>query len=627
MRITANMVYSSVLSNLTSNSRELDKLNWQASSLQKVRFASDGPIETVKQMNLKTQETKLEQYLSNIVDSNQWLTSQDKVLNEVTELLHKARTITIQAANDTLTEEDRFLIAQEVDQVLENLVNAANTTVGGSYLYGGTENLSAPFNENPFSITRGSSGTMTNVITNVEYKGDFQPIYREIEEGIAMQINNPGSSVFMATPYTVEMPDLNISDPSQGLKLDNLIPKIDTGYFAINEKNIFYNVSGKYQADSLLDLRSKINSLDLNAKATVEGSYIGEDVGLTGDTDGFSGTFFINDTQINVVNTDSVTKIVEKINNVSNSTGVSASLEDGAIRLDGGFELSYPNSFGNILNNLGLVSNDTITGKYTYEPDEKTQIEAGKLFINGAEIDVQEKATMNQVATAINAETGTTGVSANIVDNRIVLSATAGITSISQDGTNAMNVLGILDSNNRIRTDMHQNGTVTDNYSLKLASNDNHQFFLDDRGSGNFLKEMGFIVDNVDDKPVTSPNNISNDATVTNHSIFNVLIKIRDDMINDNVRELNGTNLDLVDSSIQNLLQQRAQVGAKINRLEALDERLNAFSMNNKELLSQVSEVDISEIIMKLTALENTQKAALSVGSRLFSLSLMDFLR
>lgn len=634
MRITANMVYSSVLSNINMNNRELNKLNWQASTLQKVRFASDGPIETVKQMNYKSQQTKIEQYLSNIVDSNQWLSSQDRILNEITELLHKAHTLTVQGANATLTGDDRVLIAQEMNQLLENLVNAANTTVGGSYLYGGTENLNAPFNEPPFAVTRGTSGTMTNVINNVEYKGDFHPIIREIEEGIELQINHPGSAVFMATPYSVQMPDMNFTDPTQALKLDNLIPKIDKGYFAINEQNIFYNVSGNYPADSLLDLRSKINSLDSNVKAIVEGKFVGENVNLTGDTvPASSGVFYINGTSINVVDTDTVSMILEKINKVSNITGVSAKLEDGAIELSGGFELSYANEFDGILNDLGLIDNTEIKGKYFFENDEQTQTKEGSLFINGTEISINEKASLNEVVDVINAVSGDTGISASIDNGRLVITADAPNTldapglTISQDGTNVMNVFGIFDSGNRIVANMNNDGIVTENYTLKLKSNNNEQFFLNDRGSGQFLKEMGFIVDNINGKPVNAPNNINPDATRVNESIFNVLINVRDDLLNDKPANLSGKDLDLIDSSVKNLLGQRAVVGAKINRLESLDNRLQSVSMNNKELLAEVSEVDIAEIIMKLTALENVQKSALAVGGRLFNLSLMDFIR
>ncbi|HOK39633.1 MAG TPA: flagellar hook-associated protein FlgL [bacterium] len=627
MRISNNMIYSQVLINLQKNTEELDNLYWQSSSLKKIRYASDGPTETVKQMNLKSQQSKIEKYLSNIVDAEQWLNTQDNTLNDAVTILQRAHTLTIQAANDTYTASDRKLIAEEINQILESLVTVANTTLGGSFLYGGTQNLDSPFNEKPFAVTRGQSGGMVNVITNVEYKGDFQPIYREVEEGIRIQINQNGNEVFYAAPYSVQMPDLGFSDASTALKFTGFP---DKGYFSINNENFFYNVDGKYQSDSLLDLKNKINERQMNVTASVEGTYQGA-TGINGN-DAFtsSGSFYVNGVQINVVAGDTKIQVINKINNVSSQTGVTASINsEGRVVLSGGVELTYSNQYNNLLKELGLIDTTKITGKYSYLGDEKTQITAGSIFINGVEIQVNENATFNEIINSINAQSGLTGVSAVLTaDNKLQLTAADlnGLT-LSQVNTNALKVIGLVDSSDRIRTDLDTtNGSVLSNYTLKLTSRDSHQFFLNDRGSGQLLKALNFIDYSVNNSPQTSPNNISSSATVVNYSIFQVLIQVRDDMLNSNSARLNGQDLELLDSSITNLLKKRAEVGAKVNRLETIDNRLNTIKLNNQEILSEVSDVDVSEIILKLSTLENVQKASLSIAARIFNLSLMDFL-
>lgn len=626
MRITNNTMFNSVLNNIQWNTEQLDKINWQASSSQRIRYASDDPTGTVKVMNLSTQQNKIEQYLSNITDSNQWLNTQDGLLSDVNDLLQRVHTLTLQAANESYTQSDRTLIAQEINQILEDLVQASNTTQGGSFLYGGTQNLDEPFNQQPFQVTRGQSGTMTGVITKVEYKGDFQPIIREIEEGIKMQINQPGNEVFMATSYTVEMPDAGYTNASDALQLTGIPEK---GYFAIDGHNFFYNTSGKYMSDSLIDIAQKINTSNIGVNATVEGTYQGASGIDENSTVSSAGAFYINGTKIEVNSTDTISMVLTKINNASNQTGVAAQLSGGRVVLNGGAELTFENQYNNLLSDLGLVDNTKITGKYAYQPTEKTEITAGNIIIKGTSIAIAANASLDEVVSAINAETATTGVTASINNNKLELSAANfnGVSISQSSGTNVLNVLGIFDNSNRIRTNADlTNGSVTSNYRLKIASNDSHQFFLEDRASGQFLKQLGFTRDNINGVAVTPPNNIGANAVVTNNSIFNVLIQIRDDMLNNNVTRLNGDDIKLTDSALTNINAKRAEVGAKTNRIEAVEKRLNNVKLNNEEILSQVRDADLSEIAIQLTTLENVQKASLSVAARIFQLSLIDFM-
>ncbi len=82
-----------------------------------------------------------------------------------------------------------------------------------------------------------------------------------------------------------------------------------------------------------------------------------------------------------------------------------------------------------------------------------------------------------------------------------------------------------------------------------------------------------------------------------------------------------------LDKSMENLLSVRADIGAKMSRLELTEKRLDSQHTSFTELLSENEDVNMAEIIMELTNNENVYRASLSMGSRIIQPTLVDFLR
>jgi flagellar hook-associated protein 3 FlgL len=82
-----------------------------------------------------------------------------------------------------------------------------------------------------------------------------------------------------------------------------------------------------------------------------------------------------------------------------------------------------------------------------------------------------------------------------------------------------------------------------------------------------------------------------------------------------------------LDSQIDNLLKERSELGARMNRMELSMSRLDGLEVSTTGLLSTEEDVDISRVIIDLKSQENVQRAALSVGARIIQPSLLDFLR
>lgn len=82
-----------------------------------------------------------------------------------------------------------------------------------------------------------------------------------------------------------------------------------------------------------------------------------------------------------------------------------------------------------------------------------------------------------------------------------------------------------------------------------------------------------------------------------------------------------------IDETMNNLLSVRANIGAKMNRLELTENRLESQNINFTNLLAENEEVNMAEAIMELKNSENVYRAALSIGAKVIQPTLVDFLR
>lgn len=104
----------------------------------------------------------------------------------------------------------------------------------------------------------------------------------------------------------------------------------------------------------------------------------------------------------------------------------------------------------------------------------------------------------------------------------------------------------------------------------------------------------------------------------------NVVDKIIDKLSqNQSPTELLGE----LDSAFDNILNLRAEVGAKAHKLEAMKEKNDEETFNMTELLSKTADIDVAEKVMQYKVMESVYMASLQTGAKIIQPSLIDFLR
>ncbi|TMN21355.1 flagellar hook-associated protein FlgL [Lentibacillus cibarius] len=86
-------------------------------------------------------------------------------------------------------------------------------------------------------------------------------------------------------------------------------------------------------------------------------------------------------------------------------------------------------------------------------------------------------------------------------------------------------------------------------------------------------------------------------------------------------------SIDTIDDNIDNVINVRADLGARMNRLELVENRLDDQEIAAKKMMSENEDVDYEKVITELTTQESVHRAALSAGSRIIQPTLIDFLR
>lgn len=168
----------------------------------------------------------------------------------------------------------------------------------------------------------------------------------------------------------------------------------------------------------------------------------------------------------------------------------------------------------------------------------------------------------------------------------------------------------------RARLDPVENGMV-------IESTTPHQIWLRDGENSTVLEDLGLIAS----RDAPPPQNIAPGARVFGGSAFDMLIDLRDRLLEGNSEDVGGSALRGVDNALDNMLSSLGKVGARTARLEAAYERTETEIPDQMARVSMEKDIDLAEAITDLRRLEQTHQAALGVTGRIIQPTLLDFLR
>ncbi len=126
----------------------LFRLQNQVSTGRRLELASDDAPAALRAINLQRVLDRKAQIQSNLRSSSQYLTATEAGLGTVSKELRDIRGEVVSVAGNLATDAERRAVSEQVDSVLQELVNIANTKSQGRYLFAGSRSLTQPYEYN-----------------------------------------------------------------------------------------------------------------------------------------------------------------------------------------------------------------------------------------------------------------------------------------------------------------------------------------------------------------------------------------------------------------------------------------------------------------------------------------------
>ncbi len=187
MRISHQEVFRTIVRNINAPYQQMLEDQIEIATGKKLNRPSDDPSGAERAIEIRSKLNAIDQYRKGISDARAWLSQAETELDRVEDLLTRAKELAIQGANDTLTDADRDSLAQEVNQLLEDLVTAVNSTYNDRYVFAGSATRQAPV-----VVQRDEN----DKITGYSFQSNLDTVRREIDAGEYVEIELPAQQTF-----------------------------------------------------------------------------------------------------------------------------------------------------------------------------------------------------------------------------------------------------------------------------------------------------------------------------------------------------------------------------------------------------------------------------------------------
>jgi flagellar hook-associated protein 3 FlgL len=179
-RVSNGMMTSSLLGDINSLTTRIARTQQSISSGRQITAPSDDPLGTQRSLGLRSVIEGAQQHQRNIDEATGWLQVTDDALGDISNIINRAKELTVQGASDSLGPQQREAIALEIDQLIAASKDSGNATFQGSYVFSGTKTTTAPY----------------SAATGDAYQGDPTGVVaRTIGPAVSVPINTRASDV------------------------------------------------------------------------------------------------------------------------------------------------------------------------------------------------------------------------------------------------------------------------------------------------------------------------------------------------------------------------------------------------------------------------------------------------
>ncbi len=639
MRVTSEMMHSRVTFNMQRALQRYLDLQTQMSSGKRINTASDDPVGTQRALIYRGELSAIEQYGKNISEGVNLMDSYDSVLGELKDLISSANEIAVEMSNDTYDAIARAGSAGEIDAIFDRIMQLSNRTLQGRYLFSG------------FRTDQASLSAHTN---GVSYHGDDGKISFQVDTASQINVNVLGTDVFLKRLSSLG----DGTDLKAGIANGTLLSTLNDGNgvdltpatFTVTDKNTgtsaTINLTG---VTAVSDVLTAVNAqLALAGMTNIVAKIGSERNNLLFDTSA-NGLVSVN-TSLNVLNSGSGVDKTPGRFLVTDGSGTNVQIDVSSAQTVGDVITMFNTQMTNAgVNNVTMALNGSNTG-FVINDTNGSPLNLRIQEIDTIEQTAQSLGILGNIGASLAGEPLDPTVAFEITEAGGTVAADLGIKGLF------FNDFPGTDLNPRITADMSLSqlnnglgfplGTITvtqgewlQTIDLAAESPTTVQELLDIFNTSGLnitasLNAQGTGIQIVNNDPTRSLliEDSGNGLTSKNLGIYGSTDMMGSVLALSNALKRNDQDgisrlLKNMDDSIQNLLNNRASVGARTIRLESTNKRLTDLSLGYTRLLSETEDADITKLVTDLASFETNYRASINAAARIIQPTLLDFLR
>ncbi len=148
MRVTFGSKYNQMNHYQNALQNKINDANTQIASGLKIRYGYQNSDINNQNLKFQYEENTLDQGIDVAQNAYTSTLNTDKALQEFSKTMEAFKTKLVQSANDVHSETSRTAIANDLERLREHMINVANTSIGGEFLFGGSKVDRPPIDSN-----------------------------------------------------------------------------------------------------------------------------------------------------------------------------------------------------------------------------------------------------------------------------------------------------------------------------------------------------------------------------------------------------------------------------------------------------------------------------------------------
>ncbi len=168
IQITNDMIYNNINNELLNESNNVYNLQDEISSGLQILYPQDNPGGMVNVLSYKNSTALVTQYNSNVKIASNIGSLASSTITNAMQVVDQANSLAVEMANGTNTPANNQAAAKQVGQMINELIQLADTSYNGQNLFTGTDlNLSSAYSSSTASF---SAMTTSGVSQTISYK-------------------------------------------------------------------------------------------------------------------------------------------------------------------------------------------------------------------------------------------------------------------------------------------------------------------------------------------------------------------------------------------------------------------------------------------------------------------------